>query len=399
MSDKLREALEKIAADSPPDDWETDSRLDGYLGYDGETKAESVDGVDESNMGDVHAHGVAVGLWMAAKIARTALADNGEYTFPGKVRVDATADAQPPCPTCHQFENPICSDIYHPQRHGHVYKDGVLQPTDAPENDQTIRAREQAGGLDNWANVLEAHEPGSSAKGILMLRAAAKTLRALATDAPPKEVMQNDSDVDTRQPGADMNGAPREPPKSASVQVGGPHPEERLPIYAPPKYSRWITLSCGCVHPAGVTMCPIHDVSSPPTDAAQLAAVKLLALKENWDSYGAPIISKIAVDAALQLRNVLATVPSFVPMSNGGVQIEWHSRGFDVELEIQPNGRLVHTEDAPGGPWEITDEMIRAALATELEDGPISQDVGFGMMRIILQNALNRLATKGETDG
>ena len=85
--------------------------------------------------------------------------------------------------------------------------------------------------------------------------------------------------------------------------------------------------------------------SVSPTDAAQLAAVRLLALKENWDSYGAPIISKIALDAALRLRNVLAAVPSFVPMSNGGVQIEWHSLGFDVELEIQPNGRLAHPED------------------------------------------------------
>ncbi len=44
-------------------------------------------------------------------------------------------------------------------------------------------ARQQAGGLDSWAAVLEAHEPASSAKGILMLRAAAKTLRRFA-DAP-----------------------------------------------------------------------------------------------------------------------------------------------------------------------------------------------------------------------
>ena len=84
----------------------------------------------------------------------------------------------------------------------------------------------------------------------------------------------------------------------------------------------------------------------PPSDAAKRAALNLLALKENWDSYGAPIISKMAVDAALRLWNVLATVPSFVPMSNGGVQIEWHSQGFNVELEIGPNGRL-HSEDAP----------------------------------------------------
>ena len=72
MSD-LQKALERIAASSPPDDWENYSTWDGYMGYDGATKAESVDGVDESNMGDVHSHGVAVGLWMAAKIARESL--------------------------------------------------------------------------------------------------------------------------------------------------------------------------------------------------------------------------------------------------------------------------------------------------------------------------------------
>ena len=40
----------------------------------------------------------------------------------------------------------------------------------------------QADGLDQWAEVLEAHEPGGAAAGILMLRAAAKTLRG--ADAP-----------------------------------------------------------------------------------------------------------------------------------------------------------------------------------------------------------------------
>ncbi len=56
---------------------------------------------------------------------------------------------------------------------------------EASKNDQTVRAREQAGGLEHWANVLEAHEPESSAAGIVMLREAAKTLRRFA-DAPPE---------------------------------------------------------------------------------------------------------------------------------------------------------------------------------------------------------------------
>ncbi|KKL29054.1 hypothetical protein LCGC14_2368960 [marine sediment metagenome] len=55
-----------------------------------------------------------------------------------------------------------------------------------PENDQMVRARKQADGLDQWAEVLEVHEPESAAAGILMLHAAAKTLRELAEDVRPE---------------------------------------------------------------------------------------------------------------------------------------------------------------------------------------------------------------------
>ncbi|KKN02837.1 hypothetical protein LCGC14_1113660 [marine sediment metagenome] len=64
-----------------------------------------------------------------------------------------------------------------------VFADGRPGKVDAPENDQMVRAREQAGGLDHWARCLEAHEPESSAAGIVMLHEAAKTLRRFA-DAP-----------------------------------------------------------------------------------------------------------------------------------------------------------------------------------------------------------------------
>lgn len=50
-------------------------------------------------------------------------------------------DAVPPkeCPTCGKLDNPFCSDIYHPMRDGHVYKDGVLQPSDAAQPDDEHR--------------------------------------------------------------------------------------------------------------------------------------------------------------------------------------------------------------------------------------------------------------------
>ena len=44
--------------------------------------------------------------------------------------------------------------------------------------------------------------------------------------------------------------------------------------------------------------------------------------------------------------------------------------------------------DAAPVAWHVTDKMVRAALTTETaEGGPVSQDIGFGMMRLILENA------------
>ncbi|KKK96054.1 hypothetical protein LCGC14_2666610 [marine sediment metagenome] len=44
---------------------------------------------------------------------------------------------------------------------------------------------------------------------------------------------------------------------------------------------------------------------------------------------------------------------------------------------------------ADNAPPEPTEEMVRAALAVETDEGgPISQDIGFGMMRLMLEAAL-----------
>ena len=64
------------------------------------------------------------------------------------------ADAPPPsdaepCPTCGKHANPVCSDIYHPKREGHVYEDGVLQPSDAAQP-VAWRTRLKAGADPRW---------------------------------------------------------------------------------------------------------------------------------------------------------------------------------------------------------------------------------------------------------
>lgn len=55
-------------------------------------------------------------------------------------------------------------------------------------------------------------------------------------------------------------------------------------------------------------------------------------LLPDWDSYGAPRISEKAID----------TLESFsvVPCSSGGLQLEVHRNGFDIEIEISPDGKI-----------------------------------------------------------
>lgn len=99
----------------------------------------------------------------------------------------------------------------------------------------------------------------------------------------------------------------------------------------------------------------------------------LLDLRPNWDSYGGRSIDVKAADKAmsllLELMNDRSPAPTIVPTPVGGVQLEWHQRGIDLEIEVLPAGpptvfaRNAHT----GSKWE--DELpsaltrIREAIA------------------------------------
>jgi len=83
----------------------------------------------------------------------------------------------------------------------------------------------------------------------------------------------------------------------------------------------------------------------------------LLGLPAGWNSYGAPRIDPHAVEAALRL--LLATMqpdtlpPSVVPTVRGGVQLEWHASGVDLEVDVTPSGHVSAAyEDDEGQEWE-----------------------------------------------
>ena len=71
---------------------------------------------------------------------------------------------------------------------------------------------------------------------------------------------------------------------------------------------------------------------------------ELLKLPANWNSYGAAPIRPDAVEAA---RDVLGKIvrsdtppPAVVPTVRGGIQLEWHTQGIDLEIEIPEPGQF-----------------------------------------------------------
>jgi hypothetical protein len=64
-------------------------------------------------------------------------------------------------------------------------------------------------------------------------------------------------------------------------------------------------------------------------------ATALQLLRRDWDSYGAPPIHLGAIARAKQLLEVLPDWHwQVVPARDGGVQLESHERGYDVEIYI-----------------------------------------------------------------
>lgn len=70
----------------------------------------------------------------------------------------------------------------------------------------------------------------------------------------------------------------------------------------------------------------------------------LLALDEDWDSYGARKVSPDSASTAFQILGYIMAddtpLPSIVPTTSGNVQLEWHRSGIDLEVEVTPSGKF-----------------------------------------------------------
>jgi hypothetical protein len=74
---------------------------------------------------------------------------------------------------------------------------------------------------------------------------------------------------------------------------------------------------------------------------------KLRDLKPGWDSYAAKAIDRRCIEKAFQLwRELPGTDWSAVPCADGGVQLEQHKDGLDIEIRVSPASAL-ETGTAP----------------------------------------------------
>lgn len=101
--------------------------------------------------------------------------------------------------------------------------------------------------------------------------------------------------------------------------------------------------------------------------ANKLASI--MRLSEDWDSYGAKAVT---IDSILGAIHLLVSVmkhatpmPSIVPTPQGGVQLEWHQFGIDLEADILPSGDYLIAYEDEVCADEIIEEESSSRSTTE----------------------------------
>jgi len=90
--------------------------------------------------------------------------------------------------------------------------------------------------------------------------------------------------------------------------------------------------------------------------------VELSELPPGWDSRKAAPVERTAIVRALEIMAEVmewhGPVPAIIPTVEGGVLLEWHRAGLELEIEVEPTGDAYVTfqtadgSNAWDGEWE-----------------------------------------------
>jgi hypothetical protein len=113
----------------------------------------------------------------------------------------------------------------------------------------------------------------------------------------------------------------------------------------------------------------IDAPQAPPWfEAVVTELFELLQLPPGWDSYSAPTVDLNHVLAAIQILLEItrdsSPRPAVVPTNRGHVQLEWHYRGIDLEIETLSPCRFsaYFSHSAQGEEWEAEIGLNRGRL-------------------------------------
>lgn len=91
---------------------------------------------------------------------------------------------------------------------------------------------------------------------------------------------------------------------------------------------------------SGVEVFPLWQPTWRSSLISKVSAYR--SLPHNWNSYGSPAPTSIAVAKALHFigsaLNDSHIPPRVTPVSGGGIQFEWSRGGREIEIEILPDG-------------------------------------------------------------
>lgn len=105
---------------------------------------------------------------------------------------------------------------------------------------------------------------------------------------------------------------------------------------------------------------------------------ELSALPANWDSFGSNSIDKNVIFNTLwflqKTMSMTTPIPQIVPTRAGNLQLEWHTSGYDIEIEVKrtfPYGLYVFSQlNNLDTELEICDALEAKSYLSELKPNP-----------------------------
>ena len=105
-----------------------------------------------------------------------------------------------------------------------------------------------------------------------------------------------------------------------------------------------------------------EPVEEPWRRSVDLRLEKLSRYERGWDGYDAvPPSSSVIAYARSVLHSAMSPgtpAPSIVPMAEGGLQLEWHRNGFDIELAIFTTSDVELSIEYPDDRESIEDKPL-----------------------------------------